>query len=83
VLAIADCINLLCRCCFCFAAAAAEEQKQEFVNSNPHTATRNAFKYDPATRQVRLLLAVLPLLLRRLLLLLLLLPERYPQLAIA
>jgi hypothetical protein len=31
----------------------AEEQKQEFVNSNPHTTTRNAFKYDPATRQVR------------------------------
>lgn len=29
-----------------------EEQKQEFVNSNPHTATRNAFQYDPATRQV-------------------------------
>ncbi|WIA14402.1 hypothetical protein OEZ85_002929 [Tetradesmus obliquus] len=29
-----------------------EEQKQDFVNSNPHTATRNAFKYDPATRQV-------------------------------
>jgi hypothetical protein len=29
-----------------------EEQKQEFVNANPHTAERNAFKYDPSTRQV-------------------------------
>lgn len=29
-----------------------EEQKQEFVASNPHTASRNAFAYDPATRQV-------------------------------
>jgi len=29
-----------------------EEQKQEFVASNPHTEARNAFQYDPATRQV-------------------------------
>lgn len=32
-----------------------EEQKQEFVNANPHTAERNAFKYDPSTRQVTVL----------------------------
>jgi len=30
-----------------------EEQKQEFVASNPHTALRNAFAYDPATQMVR------------------------------
>jgi DNA-directed RNA polymerase II subunit RPB3 len=29
-----------------------EEQKQEFVAANPHTESRNAFTYDPATRQV-------------------------------
>lgn len=29
-----------------------EEQKQEFVLSNPHTSSRNAFTYDPATRTV-------------------------------
>lgn len=29
-----------------------EEQKQEFVAANPHTETRNAFRYDPTTRQV-------------------------------
>lgn len=29
-----------------------EEQKQEFVLSNPHTGSRNAFSYDPATRMV-------------------------------
>eukprot|EP00878_Enallax_costatus_P012481 GHUV01013034.1.p1 GENE.GHUV01013034.1~~GHUV01013034.1.p1 ORF type:complete len:258 (+),score=49.37 GHUV01013034.1:227-1000(+) len=29
-----------------------EEQKQEFVLSNPHTGSRNAFAYDPATRTV-------------------------------
>ncbi|KAI8466343.1 MAG: DNA-directed RNA polymerase [Monoraphidium minutum] len=29
-----------------------EEQKQELVASNPHTDERNAFKYDPITRQI-------------------------------
>lgn len=29
-----------------------EEEKQDFVQANPHTAARNAFKYDPATRTV-------------------------------
>jgi DNA-directed RNA polymerase II subunit RPB3 len=29
-----------------------EEQKQEFVAANPHTGERNAFAYDPSTRQV-------------------------------
>lgn len=32
-----------------------EEQKQEFAASNPHTAARNVFRYDPATRQARIL----------------------------
>ncbi len=29
-----------------------DEQKQEWVNSNPHTQNRNAFRYNPITRQV-------------------------------
>lgn len=30
-----------------------DEQKEEFVNSNPHTENRNAFGYDQTTRQVK------------------------------
>jgi DNA-directed RNA polymerase II subunit RPB3 len=36
-----------------------EEQKQEFVAANPHTEHRNAFRYDPTTRQVSNWLRVL------------------------